>query len=148
MHILDIFRRYFGYTINWHKSTLYVLHGPPPSIPPGCGVTLATGGFKYLGIDITPDPQAFYTLNLLPPLDRLKRDVHHWCSLPLSLLGRSALFKMMSLPRFLYILQSAPFPVPDSYFNAIDSEVRRLLWENSAPRIALRKLNYSSRKGN
>mgnify|MGYP002804526363 CR=1 FL=1 len=62
---------------------------------------------------------------------------------PLSLLGRAALYKMMSLPRFVYALQNDPFQVPDSYFAAIEGEIRRLLWEGSDPRIALRKLTLS-----
>ena len=94
---------------------------------------MAVGGFKYLGINITPDLQEFCALNLLSPLDRLMRDVHHWSTLLLLLLGRSVLYKIMSLPRFVYALQNDPFLVPDSYFATIDGEVRKLIWEGAAP---------------
>lgn len=87
-------------------------------------------GFRYLGIFITTDPKLRYERNLLPPLQRLKRDVAAWKTLPLSLLGRAALFKMMSLPHFLYALQNSTDLVPARYFSEIETR----------PWIALRKL--------
>ena len=116
MHILYIFHQYSGFTINWQKSILFLLKGPALRLSSRCPIAWSQTTFKYLGVYITRDPKEFYELNLLPPLIRLKSDIHHWSSLPLSLLGRAALFKMMSLPRFIYILQNDPFPVPHSYF--------------------------------
>lgn len=103
-------------------------------------MTEAADGFKYLGIHIASDPKLYYDHNLLPPLRRLRSDVEHWKSLPLSLLGRAALFKMMSLPRFLYVLHNSPGPVPAAYFAAIEREQRMLLWVKGIPRISFPKL--------
>ena len=82
-----------------------------------------------------------------PPPEKLKSDVSHWRPLPLCLLGRAALFKMMSLPRLLYALQNTPYIVPDAYFVTINSEVRKLIWDGASPRIAQHKLSRSWYEG-
>lgn len=82
----------------------------------------------------------YYIRNLLPPLQRLKSDTTHWKTLPLTLLGRVALFKMMALPRFLYALHHSPNIIPPTYFKDIDAAVRSLLWDHKPPCIATRKL--------
>lgn len=104
---------------------------------------IAEDGFKYLGLYITKDLKLFYTANLQPPLQWLRHDVEHWKALPLSLLGRAALFKMMLLPRFLYILYNAPDMVPAAYFKAVENAQRALVWGNSPPRIAISNLVQS-----
>ena len=140
LHILKIYGSYSGFTINWTKSSLYVLHGATPIVRKECNIPVTAKSFKYLGIHITTDKEEFFRLNLSPPLERLKKDVSHWRSLSLSLLGRAALYKMMSLPRLLYALQNTPYLVPNSYFASINSEVRKLIWDGTPPRIALHKL--------
>lgn len=139
LNIFTNFGKNSGYRINWGKSLLYVLHGDPPSIPLDCPIKIATDGFTYLGIFITHDPKIRYERNLTPPLQRFKRDTATWKQLPLSLLGRAALFKMMALPRFLYALQNYPEPVPQHYFAEIEATQRTLLWATT-PRISLGKL--------
>lgn len=143
LNICTIFGSMSGYAINWDKSVLYVLHGPTPRLPPTCPIRVTTDTFKYLGIHITSDPDRFYTLNLKPPLQRLHQDVQHWKTLPLTLLGRAALFKMMALPRFLYALHNTPYPVSDAYFRAINAEVSALLWHDRPARVAANKLYRS-----
>ena len=147
MHIIQLFGQYSGYSINWGKSNLFLLHGDCPRLPPKCPIRLTREGFKYLGIFVTPEQELFYTRNLQPPLTRLKSDVAHWKTLPLSLLGRAALFKMMTLPRFLYVLHNTPYPVHKRYFAAINGEIRGLLWEGGSPRISRAKLAKSWYEG-
>lgn len=142
-HVLTNFGKYSGYSINWNKSVLYMLHGPPPLLPRGFSITVAQDGFKYLGIFVTPNSTLFHDRNLLAPQRRLHSDVAHWRSLPLSLPGRAALFKMLALSRFLYALQNCPFPIPDSYIRAVEGDLRLLLWDGKVACIALHKLTMS-----
>ena len=58
----------------------------------------------------------------------------------MSLLGRATLFKMMSLPRFLYVLQNTPYLVHNLYFKTINNETRTLFWDGGPARMALNKL--------
>lgn len=46
----------------------------------------------------------------------------------------------MALPRFLYVLQNTPFPIPLTYFKAVDAAVNNLHWEGKPTRIAMQKL--------
>lgn len=143
LNICEIFGSVSGYAINWDKSVLFILYGPTLRLPTGYNIPTATVSFKYLGIHITPDPDTFQELNLQPLLLRFQQDTRHWKSLPLSLLGRAALFKMMALPRFLYALHNTPYPVPDSYFQTINATISALLWDNGPARIAITKLYRS-----
>lgn len=111
-----------------------------PRLPEGLTLIEAIEEFKYLGIWISRNPGRYYARNLLPPLQRFKSDTAHWRSLPLTLLGRAALFKMKSLPRFLYALHHSPTMVPHAHFKDINATIRLLLWDNKPPRIALQKL--------
>ena len=63
MHILYLFGQYSGYSINWDKSTLYMLHGSPPRLPKGCRIRIQPRGFKYLGIYATPERDLFFLRN-------------------------------------------------------------------------------------
>ena len=55
-------------------------------------------------------------------------------------MGRAALYKMIYLPKFLYGLQNAMVEVPDTFFRAVDTVTRNLLWDGRATRIALTAL--------
>mgnify|MGYP002805188281 CR=1 FL=1 len=54
--------------------------------------------FGYLGIQITRDMEGYMTENIQPMLKKLDGDVRRWRTLPLSLVGRAAMFKMIALP--------------------------------------------------
>lgn len=140
LHIFDLFGSYSGYSINWGKSVIYPLSGPIPQIPSRCPAILAVDGFTYLGIYITRNISAFFQNNLIPLVRKFASDVSHWRGLPLSLMGRAALFKMLALPRFLYVMQNTPYPIPADVFKSIRQEVSKLLWDGGIPRIAQHKL--------
>lgn len=46
LHIFELFGSYSGYKINWGKSVIYPLSGPPLQIPGACPVSICTEGFK------------------------------------------------------------------------------------------------------
>ena len=65
-------------------------------------------GFTYLGISVTPLVEDMYKANYEPLLKRIRDDLDRWISLPLFMLGRIALLKMVILPRLLYHFQMVP----------------------------------------
>lgn len=65
-------------------------------------------GFVYLGIHITPFFSGLYKANPLPIIRKIKEDMARWTALPLSLLGRVNLVKMVILPQLLYPFQMIP----------------------------------------
>lgn len=114
--------------------------GPPPILSSKCKGLMWKDVFKYLGIWITKSETDFMRLNVYAQLNRLKGDITHWRSLPVSLMGHAVLYKMMALPRLIYILQNVPFSIPEKIFQIIESEQCALLRGGGCPRIALRKL--------
>ena len=108
---------------------------------------IQTEGFKYLGVYITRDPDIAKSRNLMPVLDQMVADMCFWEPLPLSLLGRAAIFKMVCLPRLLYQLQNFPFPIAAVYFSTIETHLRGFLWQHGVVRIALTKCYKSTFDG-
>lgn len=69
---------------------------------------------------VTVDRSLFHSRNLGRVLEDYKKDVSHWRKLPLSLLSRAALFKIIYLPKFLYMLQNTPCAVLERFFRQVD----------------------------
>lgn len=76
--------------------------------------------------------------------DPLTREVddslEKWTTMPISIFGRINIIKMSILPKFLYLFQSLPLPLPESFFKEINSIFSRFIWNNRKPRLRLRLL--------
>lgn len=57
--------------------------------------------------------------------------------MPLTLMGRINLFKMIFLPKLLHILSNSPLYVSVKVFRHINSIVVEVLWRSRGPRISL-----------
>lgn len=60
-----------------------------------------------------------------------------WLNQPLTLLGRANLLKMVSLPKFLYLLANSPIYIQKHHLQAIQSHLSSFLWHPGAPRLSL-----------
>lgn len=87
--------------------------------------------FMYLGIRVSARPQDYIGNNFGPLLDRLSTKVDTWCHLPLLVVGRSNLIKMVAMPQLLYILHNAPTLMPAPIFHKIHRLFRELIWRKS-----------------
>lgn len=67
--------------------------------------------------------------------------------LPLSLLGRCQLVKMVSFARLLYPMQTIPLLLQHKDVKLLNSVISKFLWQNKRPCIALNKLYLPRRKG-
>ncbi|KAJ1190913.1 hypothetical protein NDU88_000232 [Pleurodeles waltl] len=101
--------------------------GGTPSLLPRPIILVVPNGFKYLGIYITRDPQEFLWYNLAPQLEWLERDVEHWRQLPLTLMGRVALYKMMTMPGYYMCFQNTMVAIPMGVLQKIDQTLRFLI---------------------
>ena len=77
-------------------------------------------------------------------MQKVEVDLCKRMDLPLTLLGRINVIKMNVLPRFLYLFQSLPIPVPAGLFSSLDKLTRWLIWHSKTQRISLdkRTLDY------
>lgn len=108
-NIFDHFQVVSGLKINFTKSELLPLTSTARrqwinSSP----FQIAPSSLKYLGIRVGKTPNSLYDLNYPPLINKLKQQLLAWHNLPLSLMGRSHLVKMMIFPKLLYPLQTIP----------------------------------------
>ncbi|XP_044161200.1 uncharacterized protein LOC122946001 isoform X1 [Bufo gargarizans] len=134
-HLIEAFSRFSGLKINWTKSVLFPLYSLPSS-------SLDTelpivSEFKYLGIHITKDAASFHSLNIQPLLNYSADKFRVWSGLPLSVPGRINLIKLIILPKWLYVLEHAPFLVPKKIFQRFRSLLSPLIWGNNRRKLSI-----------
>lgn len=83
--------------------------------------------FKYLGINVSLALQNFDQLNITPLISKLHDKLVVWAKLPLSVVGRINLVKMIWIPQILYILHNSPTWIPMRYFYKLNQLFRRLM---------------------
>lgn len=146
--ILTQFGKYSGYKLNFHKSELLPINTPARNIPQSSFPFRAVSeGFRYLGIFVTTSFNDLFLKNFRPLIDKCKLDITRWSSLPLSLIGRVNLIKMVTLPKLLYLFQHIPIFMRKSFFQQLDQMVSSFLWANKPPRIKRAILQLPKKSG-
>lgn len=143
LNIFDIFGADSGYKLNLHKSELLPINSLARNILPAFfPFRYATDGFKYLGVHITNSFNQLFFKNFAPLLERCKVDFDRWSGLPLSIVGRVSLVKMVVLPKFLYLFSHIPVLIKKPFFRSLDQAILKrgflinsFLWGNKNPRI-------------
>lgn len=70
-----------------------------------------------------------------------------WCKLPLTVIGRINLIKMVWGPQLLYIMHNSPQWIPRRWFMHIDTLFRSRIWKKQVARISLSTLQYGKDLG-
>uniref|UniRef100_A0A4W5KEM2 Reverse transcriptase zinc-binding domain-containing protein n=1 Tax=Hucho hucho TaxID=62062 RepID=A0A4W5KEM2_9TELE len=94
----------------------------------------------YLGLQIPSEITKTYQLNYTPLLKKVGEELDRWRDLPISLIGRVNCVKMNILPKFLYLFQTLPFPIPKVLFKQLNRKVFSFLWKGKPPRVKLSTL--------
>lgn len=113
--LFDEFGRFSGVRINWSKLVLFPLDNTSRDRAAPTPLKWVDT-FKYLGVYIHSDLHKFYELNVSPVLEQLKARCASWGILPLNLLGRINLIKMVFLPKFIYLFRNSPIWLRSSFF--------------------------------
>lgn len=146
--LIDQFRLCSGLRINYNKSEILPLG--TVSNPPWTQnsiFSVAQSHITYLGIRIGKLPSSLYNLNYPPLLKKISQELANWMDLPLSLLGRCHLVKMVSFARLLYPLQTIPLLLQHKDTKILNEAISKFLWRNKRPRIAFTKLYLPRREG-
>lgn len=134
LKLADEFSVFSGLKINKSKSTLFSL-----DVPRNEGDILGLRWvykFKYLGILVSSNLSDFIPDNIEPVIGSFKTAASQWVRLPLTVWGRVNLFKMVYLPKFLYVLQHAPMWLSPQLFHRIDAILFPYVWANKPPRVS------------
>lgn len=62
-------------------------------------------------------------------------------------MGRIISFKMMVLPKILYIFRTVPISLPAFFFNKLDTSLRSFIWKGKTARIAFSTFIRQRSKG-
>lgn len=147
LEIIQRFGHFSGFRVNWDKSLLFQIDRESQIIlPPACPLQIVTT-FRYLGVLIEHPISSYTKINLDPLITRLKSTLKTWNNLPLTLLGRINIFKMIYLPRFLYILSNSPIYITKAKFKEIDSIIINFLWKGGVVKIAKHTLQLPILEG-
>ncbi|XP_040195571.1 vomeronasal type-2 receptor 26-like [Rana temporaria] len=102
---------------------------------------------NYLGIILTSNPDDLVAANYTSFLKSFKDRLHKLAHFELSWFGRLAAFKMLILPQLLYIFRTLPIPLPNVYFNSLQSTLNSFLWQGKKARCAFSKIIKSRTAG-
>lgn len=97
--IFDKFGAFSGIRIYWSKSVLFPIDADAVKTAASSPLRWIEK-FRYLGVIVTQHLSDYMDKNLLPLLTSLKAKCNSWAHLPLNLLGRKNLLKMIFLPKF------------------------------------------------
>lgn len=136
-----------GYKVNKQKSVM-------PLNPAAQGLSRGDIPFHwdpcklcYLGLQISNQLHQIYSLNYESLFKKVEADLDRWKSLPISVIGRINCIKMNILPKFLYLFQALPTPIPKTFFKNLDRLISRFLWNGKTPRVKLKNLCRPTEQG-
>lgn len=108
--------------------------GPPPGDQSASQIAVVST-FKYLGVHVTSQVSTYVQRNLAPLFKQFGQ-VGKICSkLPLTIIGRANLIKMIRMPQLLYLLHNCHIWLLLKFFKQIDALFRDLIWRYKHPRI-------------
>lgn len=126
MKIIETYGIFSGLKINWQKFALMLL-GPGNRMRAQTPLKIVEV-FKYLGINITLDPEEALKVNILPLVEYVKRKLAIWIKLPISMAGRIQLIKSIILPKCLYLFAHSLVKIPKQIFKDLNSQITRFIW--------------------
>lgn len=93
--------------------------------------------FQYLGIEIVPNIEQIVKINYEKIKDEINTSIDRWRKLPISMMGRVNVLKMMVLPKLLYMFQNIPLPPPLDLFTWLKKSITNSIWNNGKPKLRL-----------
>lgn len=84
---------------------------------------------------MTTNPHHTVDINIKHLLTQLELETNCLSHSPISLLARLNTFKMLLLPRFLYITRAIPYLIPPYLITKLQSLFLKFIWNHSKPRI-------------
>lgn len=145
LQYIMMFGKISGYTINWDKSEL--MFTKENGTVKNCPFKIVQDYITYLGIKISKNPKQLLKLNLLDRVDKLKRSIEYWRTLPLSMIGRVNAIKMISLPKFLYLFQNLPIWITSDFFKKLETIVLDFVWGYKKHRLSKKHLYRPTKDG-
>lgn len=94
----------------------------------------------YLGIQLPTSLNDLYSLNHATLLQKIILDLKKWSTGLFSWFGRIAIIKMNILPSILYILQTIPIKLPQTFSSTYKKVCTNFIWGTKRPRLDFARL--------
>uniref|UniRef100_R4G9D5 Reverse transcriptase domain-containing protein n=1 Tax=Anolis carolinensis TaxID=28377 RepID=R4G9D5_ANOCA len=100
------------------------------------GVKLGGKKLKYLGIHISKNLNNIIQINYNPLWKKISKQIIDWKKWNWNITTRLKAYKMMILPKFLYLFQTLPFSIPPKIIKKWDNSIKTWIIGASKNRIA------------
>lgn len=146
--LLKVFGEFSGYKVNNNKSALLLLNKDEQrNYTNNRQFFNSQEELTYLGIKIVTNIKEIISINYDPLLKKVMDSLERWNAMPISMIGRINIIKMSILPKFLYLFQSIPLPLPATFFVTLKKMFTRFIWNNKRPRLRLSLLYLPYERG-
>ncbi|XP_069507981.1 aquaporin-10 isoform X1 [Ambystoma mexicanum] len=141
------FAEYSGYKTNRSKSEIFPL-SPATRCPTNThSLKWSPDGIRYLGVMVSGNKASLLLNNHDSLLDTMAAKLRFWAKLPISLIGRVAVLKMVILPKLLYIFANVLIWPGRQFFDKLRSMAVEFVWSGGAVRMKWEKMVEPYNKG-
>lgn len=95
-----------------------------------------TESINYLGIHFTHPITNMYNVNYVPLMTSFQPELTRLGKNHLTWSGRLAAYKMLILPKLMYIFRALPIPAPASFFRSMQKQLSNFVWVGKRPRCS------------
>lgn len=95
---------------------------------------------RYLGIYMVNKVSTLMEDNYLRRLQDMQKDLEKWDKLQLSLMDRITMIKMNVIRRVLFLFQTIPIILKQSFLQDLNKMVMNFIWQGKKPRIHLKAM--------
>lgn len=92
----------------------------------------------YLGILLPKKTSNLIRINFPPLIKTIQADISRISKVENSWWGRIVLFKMILLPKILYVFRALPVTIPKSTIHKLQVQMNQYIWQNKKPRLAFK----------
>jgi hypothetical protein len=139
LNLINSFNEEAGYKINSNKSMALLCTKDKQAereirekTPP---FSIVTNNIKYIGVTLTKEVKDLYDENFKSLKKVIKEDLRRWKYIPCSWIGRINIVKMAILQQAMYRFNAISINIPTQFFNELEREICKFIWNNKKPRI-------------